>query len=77
MTGLLLLAAVAAHPAQPTKMIIFSSGSIAVTDYPSRERCEAAKIELAAAVLRLAEERAPKGYHVVAPPPVTAVCIAG
>lgn len=32
-----------AQPGQPAKLMILSGGSVAVTDYPSMARCEAAK----------------------------------
>jgi hypothetical protein len=55
--GALISAALLAMPAgaqnaRPAKLIIIHSGSVAVTDYPSMARCEAAQAYIAAMVER-------------------------
>jgi hypothetical protein len=57
------------------KLVIMTANGVAITDYPSMERCERAWAELQRAWLEEAKAKAPTGYHVVVPPTLTAICV--
>jgi hypothetical protein len=57
------------------KLVIATANGVTVTDYPSIERCEQARAALERAWLDKARAKVPSGYHLVAPPAITAVCI--
>jgi hypothetical protein len=58
------------------KLFVMTANGVAITDYPSMARCEQARTELLKRVLEEAKKDVPKGYRLVAPPTVTAMCIA-
>lgn len=70
----------AASPAGPYKLVISSESGVVVTDYPSRARCERAKlaVEVESARRRQAAEASlPQGSILTRVPYLIAACIPG
>lgn len=63
--------------AAAAKLVLVTAAGVAVTDYPSMERCVAARDAAIASWKAEAERNAPSGYHVVLPPTFRAICIPG
>jgi hypothetical protein len=59
------------------KLVIATANGVAVTDYPSMERCEKARAELLAQWQSEMQKGAPSNYRILVATPFHAMCIPG